>query len=212
MANSPKLDANTLAAISQRTIKHYDTNAAAFREGTWNHDVEENRDAFLRQIVGQPPFSILDLGCGPGRDLVAFRAMGHSPVGLDGSIEFCRMAREASECEVLEQDFLTMTLAEGYFDGIFANASLFHVPTQELARILGQLRLALKPGGVLFSSNPRGDDEQGFSGERFGAYHGHDNWQQIVSSCGFEALETYYRPRGLPRKHQPWLATVFRKI
>ena len=89
-----------------------------------------------------PPYSILDLGCGPGRDLRYFRSLGHDVVGLDGSTEFVAMARSYSECEVLQQDFLAMKLPEGRFDGIFANASLFHVPSQEL----GTLRNLAVPG------------------------------------------------------------------
>src|SRR6266508_3406141 len=77
-------------------------------------------------------------------------------VGLDGSKEFVAMARSYSGCEVLHQDFLAMVLPQSRFDGVFANASLFHVPSQELPRILLELRETLRPRGVLFCSNPRG--------------------------------------------------------
>src|SRR5262249_21524477 len=83
-----------------------------------------------------PPYSILDLDCGPGRDLHHFRLLGHNAVGLDGSTEFVAMARSYSGCQVLHHDFLTMILPESRFDGVFANASLFHVPSRELPRVL----------------------------------------------------------------------------
>jgi SAM-dependent methyltransferase len=92
----------------------------------------------------------------------------------------------------------------------FANASLFHVPNQELPRVLGELRSALKPGGVLFSSNPRGDNEEGWNRGRYGAYHDLETWRGYLTQAGFTEIEHYYRPPGLPREQQPWLATVWR--
>lgn len=77
---------------------------------------------------------MLDFGCGPGRDLQTFTRMGHIAVGLDGSERFAQMAREDSGCEVMQQDFLKLDLPAERFDGIFANAVLFHIPKQELPR------------------------------------------------------------------------------
>ena len=91
------------------------------------------------------------LGCGPGRDLSHFRSLGHESVGLDGSLQFVAMARSHSQCEVLHQDFLAMQLPENRFDGVFANASLFHVPSQEMPKVLLELLKTLKPRGALFS-------------------------------------------------------------
>ena len=119
------------------------------------------------------------------------------------------MARAFSGCEVLHQDFLAMDLPEGRFDGVFANASLFHVPSQELPRILIELSATLRPGGVLFCSNPRGNNEEGFSGERYGCFFDLDTWRNFVTAAGFLELQHYFRPPGLPRHQQPWLATVW---
>lgn len=201
-----------LRDISRVTLQHYQDSAESFREGTWDHDVSQNIAALLRHIRGEPPFALLDFGCGPGRDLCALKAMGHAPVGLDGCAEFVAMAREASGCEVLQQDFLALDLPTARFDGIYANASLFHVPRSELPRVLRQLQAALKPGGVLFSSNPRGDNQEGWNGGRYGAYHDRENWTQLMEDAGFRELEHYYRPAGLPREQQPWLASVWRKV
>jgi SAM-dependent methyltransferase len=92
---------------------------------------------------------------------------------------------------------------------VFANAALFHVPCQELPRVLRQLHATLKPGGVLFSSNPRGGNEEGWSGGRYGAYHDLEAWRRRMSDAGFIELDHYYRPAGLPREEQPWLASVW---
>jgi SAM-dependent methyltransferase len=121
------------------------------------------------------------------------------------------MAREYSGCEVLEQDFLALDLPPARFNGVFANAALFHVPTQELPRVLGELRATLKPGGVLFSSNPPGANEEGWNRGRYGVYHDLETWRRHLSAAGFDELAHYYRPPGLPREQQPWLATVWRR-
>ena len=125
MSNTPRrYDAEQLRRLSGTTIAFYDRFARAFWNGTRDHDVSQNCTAFLKAIEGDPPYSILDLGCGPGRDLSHFRSLGHEAVGLDGSLQFVAMARSHSQCEVLHQDFLAMQLPESRFDGVFANASL----------------------------------------------------------------------------------------
>ena len=197
--------------ISRRTLQHYDSRADDFWRGTRDHDVSQNMAALLRHIEGEPPFTILDFGCGPGRDLKAFTGQGHIAVGLEGSARFAAMARDYSGCEVLEQDFLALDLPPSRFDGVFANASLFHVPGRELPRVLGELHASLRPGGVLFSSNPRGANEEGWNRGRYGVYHDFEAWRRALTAAGFVELEHYYRPPGLPREQQPWLATLWRR-
>lgn len=207
-----KLSAADLARVSALTVGHYDRHADRFWEGTRDHDVSQNIAALLRHIAAAPPCTILDLGCGPGRDLAAFTGLGHTAIGLEASPRLAQMARAYSRCEVWEQDFLALDLPPDHFDGIFANAALFHVPRQELPRVLRELSATLKPGGVLFSSNPRGQNEEGWSGERYGSYHDLETWRRYVSAAGLIELEHYYRPPGLPRAQQPWLATVWRRV
>ena len=194
------------------TLAHYNARAEAFREGTRDHDVAQNVDALLRHIRGAAPFTLLDLGCGPGRDLRTFTRLGHRAIGLDGAERFVAMARADSGCEVWHQDFLALDLPPARFDGVFANAALFHVPSAELPRVLRELHATLKPGGVLFSSNPRGQNQEGWQGERYGAYHDLESWRRYVTHAGFVELEHYYRPAGLPREQQPWLASVWRRV
>jgi SAM-dependent methyltransferase len=201
-----------LRPITERTLAHYDDRAAEFWEGTRDHDVRQNIDALLRHIHAAPPYRILDFGCGPGRDLATFRALGHEAIGVDGSPRFAAMAREFSGCEVWVQDFLALQLPASHFDGIFANASLFHVPGEALPRVLGELHTALKPQGVLFSSNPRGRGEEGWTGGRYGVFHDLESWRAFLTAAGFEELEHYYRPPGLPREQQPWLASVWSRM
>ena len=196
--------------IASQTLAHYDERADDFWEGTRSHDVSQNIEALLAHIEGTPPFTIFDLGCGPGRDLKTFTELGHIAIGLEGSTRFAEMARQQG-FEVWQQNFLALELPDNKFDGIFANASLFHVPSQELPRVLQELHAALKLGGVLFSSNPRGDNEEGWNRGRYGAYHDIDAWRAYMLGAGFAELTHYYRPVGLPREQQPWLASIWRR-
>jgi SAM-dependent methyltransferase len=206
-----RLAATQLDEITRTTLAHYDRTAAAFWRGTREHDVRQNIEALLEAIDGPGPHTILDFGCGPGRDLVAFTESGHVAVGLEGSEVFARMAQDLSRCEVLRQNFLSLDLPAGRFDGVFANASLFHVPCQELPRVLGELRNALRPAGVLFSSNPRGEDQERWDGGRFGVFHDLARWRAFVTGAGFTEIRHYYRPPGVPREQQPWLASLWRR-
>ena len=201
-----------LTGITDRTLDHYNQRAEEFWRGTRDHDVSQNLAALLQSIKGEPPFTILDFGCGPGRDLKSCAALGHTAIGLDGAPRFAAMARAYSGCEVWQQDFLRLDLPAGFFDGIFANAALFHVPSQELPRVLGQLHSTLKTGGVLFSSNPHGDNSEGWSHGRYGAFHDFETWRRYVTAAGFAELRHYYRPDGVPHAQQPWLATLWRRL
>jgi SAM-dependent methyltransferase len=205
------LSSDDLERIAAVTLRHYGQRAEEFREATRDHDVNQNIMALLQSIETAPPFAILDFGCGPGRDLETFKRLGHLVTGLEGSAEFAAMARSLGVCEVLEQNFLELDLPASNFDGVFANAALFHVPSQELPRVLRELHTTLKPGGVLFSSNPRGDDQEGWNGGRYGVFHGLDAWRRYMSAANFIELAHYYRPPGRPLEQQPWLATVWRK-
>jgi len=200
-----------LGTLTARTLADYDDAAESFRAGTWDHDVSQNRAALLDAIEAPAPLRLLDFGCGPGRDLAYFSSLGHQATGLDGAARFVDMARAATGCQVLHQDFLALALPPAHFHGIFANASLFHVPSQELPRVLGQLHAALLPRGVLFCSNPHGDGSEGFVGARYGAFHSLEGWRVVVTAAGFDEVDHYYRPPGRPRAEQPWLATVWRR-
>lgn len=204
-------DPATLRRMTEITIGEYDATAGEFWAGTRDHDVSQNRAALIDAIEGEPPYSILDFGCGPGRDLMAFREAGHDAVGLDGAAAFVAMARRMVGCEMLHQEFLALDLPAERFDGIFANASLFHVPRQELPRVLRELRAALKPRGVLFSSNPRGSNQEGWVDGRFGCFLDLETWRDQLNGAGFVELDHYYRPPGKPRHEQFWLASVWRK-
>lgn len=196
-----------LDVIERNTLDHYEQSAESFWQGTKDHDVSQNITAFLQAMPKQTKLDILDFGCGPGRDLDTFKQLGHSATGLDGSKTFCQMANQYSGCPTLHQQFLGLDLEENNYDGIFANASLFHVPGLELSRVLSALHRALKPRGILFSSNPRGESE-GWKGSRYGHYMELERSEYFLEQACFKIIHHYYRPEGLPRNLQPWLAIV----
>ncbi len=196
-----------LVEIEKLNIAHYDENAESFRIGTKDHDVSQNIAALIDAFPKEKTLDILDFGCGPGRDMCVFKSMGHRPTGLDGSKEFCKMAVKQSGCPTLNQQFLKLELEENRYDGIFANASLFTVPSQELPRVLKELHSALRKDGILFSSNPRGNAE-GWQGQRYGHYMEFEASETFLQQSGFKIIKHFYRPEGMPREHQPWLAIV----
>ena len=196
-----------LVEIEKLNIAHYDENAESLRIGTKDHDVSQNIAALIDALPKEKTLDILDFGCGPGRDMCVFKSMGHRPVGLDGSKEFCKMAVKQSGCPTLNQQFLKLELEENCYDGIFANASLFTVPSQELPRVLKELHSALRKDGILFSSNPRGNAE-GWQGQRYGHYMEFEASETFLQQSGFKIIKHFYRPAGMPTEHQPWLAIV----
>jgi len=196
--------------ITLKTLTHYAENPDGFWQGTKDHDVTQNIHALLSNIQKPGPFKILDFGCGPGRDLKTFHDLGHDAYGLDGLADFCQMAAAYSGRKVYHQNFINLNLPASFFDGVFANASLFHVPKDHLTNVLETLHTALADNGILFSSNPRGSGED-LNGSRYANFMEKDNYQNIVEAAGFQLLEHYYRPPGQPVETCPWLACVFIK-
>ena len=203
----------SLSEVTARTLSDYDQVAESFWAGTRDHDVTQNYAALLDALGGSRPLRLLDFVCGPGRDLLALTALGHVVTGLDGSPVFAEMARARSGCRVLLQNFLALALGEQQFDGVFANASLFHVPRAELPRVLAELFCALLPGGVLFCSNPRAfeRDWEGFKGERYGCFLTIESWLELIAGAGFAVERHFLRPSDKPASEQPWLAIVARR-
>lgn len=198
--------------IDKITFDDYGSKVESFWQKTKDHDVSQNYAAFLAPFGGETGLDILDLGCGPGRDLIYFKSLGHNPVGLDGTSEFCTMARENSDCEVLQQSFNDLKLDENIYDGIFANASMFHIPSYNLENVLKNLHKSLRPNGILFTSNPRGDEEGWSSPKRYGNFMQYEASEKYLINAGFEIIDHYYRPPGLPLEQQKWIAIVSRAI
>ena len=204
---------NVVKANMQSTISHYAARPQEFWEGTRDHDVSQNIDALCRHLpLSDEQHRILDLGCGPGRDLKELTRRGHLAIGLDGCAAFCTMAQQYSGCTVLHQNFIDIDISSYSFHGIFANASLFHIHKSRLQDVLMSFHSALVDNGVVFCSNPRGPNIEQLNGLRYGNYMDVEGWSEHFTQAGFVHVEHYFRPTSLPRPEQPWLAMVWRKV
>ena len=145
------------------TLDYYNKNAATFAEGTVSVDFAETRERFLAKLPSDA--SILDLGCGSGRDTKAFLQRGFRVTAVDGSPELCALAAAYTGIPVRHMLFSELDEREAY-DGIWACASLLHVPSAELPGIFRRVIFALKPGGILYASFKYST----FEGERNGRH------------------------------------------
>ncbi len=145
------------------TLDYYKEFADEFYESTIIADVEYLRERFLKHLPEGA--RILDLGCGSGRDSKAFVDRGYRVDAIDGSSEMCERASKYAGIDVKCMDFFRLE-GDGKYDGIWACASILHVEKERIPEMLGRMRDALKPGGVMYISFKYGD----FSGLRDGRY------------------------------------------
>lgn len=145
------------------TINYYNINANKFTKETQNLSFIEVQEKFLATLPNSG--SILDFGCGAGRDLKYFISKNYSATGLDGSEELCKAARELSGAKVINLSFLDFCDVCRY-DGIWACSSILHLPKRDLPIMLTKMRDALKLDGSIYLSFKYGD----FEGERNGRY------------------------------------------
>ncbi|WP_083258583.1 DUF1801 domain-containing protein [Cellulosilyticum sp. I15G10I2] len=191
---------------------YYNNNAKEFFDGTVNANMSEHYTAFLGKLPQGA--HILDAGCGSGRDSLNFKKLGYQVTAIDASSELCKMAKDYIGQEVLQLRFQDITF-EKCFDGIWACASLLHVPSTELRSVIGKLTKALKPGGILFATFKHGT----FEGERNGRYF-HDLTEEkaieLFTSEGIKLEEMWITKDVRPeRVDEFWLniiATNIRKI
>ncbi len=166
-------------------MNYYDLNAREFFDGTVNADMSPHYREFLSQIPENS--HILDAGCGSGRDTLMFKSLGYEVTSIDGSMEMCKLASEYAGQDVIHLQFQEISFTQ-LFDGIWASASLLHVPSNELGIVLTKLKNSLKENGVLYASFKYGD----FEGERNGRYF-NDLTETTASEAfsDFEVIKTW---------------------
>jgi SAM-dependent methyltransferase len=147
----------TTAASCLGTTEYYDTHAKEYCESTVHLDLRDVYVPFLKQLA--PGAHILDAGCGSGRDTKVFSERGFRVTAIDASAELARLAQSLTgrRCEVLR--FQDMKFREE-FDGIWACASLLHIPKGEMIDVLPRFIQALKPGGIFYISLKEGEGER----------------------------------------------------
>lgn len=192
-----------------QTISYYDKNAAEFCKNTIDADMSFCQDKFLKHL--KPGVAILDAGCGSGRDSVVFKQLGYHVTAMDASSEICKEAEKVLGQKVLCKTFEELD-DENVYDGIWACASLLHVPKERIAEVLSRLKYALKDGGVLYASFKYGDEEKVVDGRLFN-YYNEQSLTALMEENGFEVLELFAtQDVRRDRQGERWMNVVGVKI
>lgn len=193
------------------SIDYYNKYAATIFEDTAEQDMSDIMEEFL--VCMEEGDTILDLGCGSGRDSLSFYEMGYDVTPLDASEEMCKLAEIHTDLDVLQMDFREMEFDDA-FDGIWACASLIHIPKKEFPEMLGRISEALKRDGVVYMSFHRGDFE-GFIGERyFSDYTEKEMERMIEESKRLNLIKMWEtEDKGYSSSHEDsiWLNVLARK-
>ncbi len=170
------------------SIEYYNKYAAKVYEDTVDVDMSEIMEAFLKLL--EEGDTILDLGCGSGRDSLTMYEMGFDVTPLDASEEMCKLAEIHTGLDVLQMFYEDMEF-EDVFDVIWACGALVHVPKNEMPEILGRIHDALCSRGVLYMSVRKGEFE-GFRGERYFTDYTMDSLISMISKTGlFDIIKTW---------------------
>jgi SAM-dependent methyltransferase len=189
------------------SINYYNQNAEAYFADTVQADVHDLRSKFLFHVPAGG--DILDAGCGSGRDALAFHRAGYRITAFDGSPEMCRMSRQYTDLPVIQMTFQEMRW-RSVFDGIWACASLLHVPQVALRDVLGSFVRALRPNGTLYASFKYGTGERVVDGRRFTDMT-EVELGQVLRSVGFSSTEFWITDDVRPGKtSQQWLNALAR--
>lgn len=192
-----------------KNIEYYNENAQSFFAGTVNADMSLWRDKFEKYIPDGG--RVLDAGCGSGRDSRAFKQHGYSVVAFDASSEMCRMASELIGQQVWQMRFDEISFDEE-FEGIWACASLLHVPNEELPDVLGKLRKALKNKGILYVSFKYGEGRKQ-RGDRTFSDFTEESVKVLLNNAGFEVIESGITSDIRPgRDDEKWVNAIARKM
>lgn len=210
MAKSFTVEKNFRRATMTKTLNYYNQCAEAYNETTLNIEFDSKREMLLKYL--QPNAHILDLGCGSGRDSKGFLQKGYKVTAVDGSKELCKIASKNIGQDVICQLFNELD-AVNEFDGVWACASLLHLPTNELKQTLKRVEKALKKDGYFYASFKYGD----FEGERDGRYF--NDFTEVSFSTllkefpNLELQEVEVTTDMIPgRENVSWLNVIMKKI
>ncbi len=190
------------------TIKYYDENAEAFVAQTINADVSALYEPFLSRLSQSA--RILDAGSGSGRDTKAFRDLGHEVVAIDASEEMVRATSRLSNGPAIHATFVGFS-DEKLFDGIWACASLLHIPTTDLPKTLKHLGGLLREGGWMFATFKAGGGEQVRNGRFFNDMDAERFVAVVDAASGLEVAKTWETEDVRPERQERWLNVLMLK-
>ncbi len=194
--------------MSNKTLDYYDNNADAFVSNTLNVDFNQTQDKFLSVLHGK---SILDFGCGSGRDTKYFIDKGFELTATDGSGKLCKIASEVSGINVKQMLFQELDDIDKY-DGIWACSSILHLSKTDLLPVINKMVKALKPDGVIYTSFKYGN----FEGERNGRYFidfTEKSFTEFIKGIHNIRIENYWITEDVRpgRGDEKWLNMLLRK-
>ena len=194
----------------EQTLFYYETNAQRFFQNTHNVDMRSLYEPFLSLLT--PGAHILDAGCGSGRDTIAFLERGYEVTAFDASEPMIELASRHIGRPVLHMSFDQIQFRE-HFDGVWAYASLLHVPRHRMLKVLDQLGVALKAGGVMYASFKYGEEEVVRDGRLFSDYT-EDRFQRTLKRCSEMEIAKFWRTAGLRPESSDtvWLNVLLRKL
>ena len=191
-----------------KTLAYYNENADKFILGTLNVDMMTIQKKFISYIPKGG--KVLDLGCGSGRDSLFFKEHGYDVTAADGSAEMCIQAEKNIGQPVINMTFDKLDY-EAEFDGIWACASLLHVPSRDIKDVLIKIEKALKTGGYFYFSVKYGD----YEGEREGRYYT-DYTEQSVETLftavpSLQKVDMWLTDDARPERNDRWINCIWVK-
>jgi SAM-dependent methyltransferase len=189
-----------------RTIETYDRNAADYAARVWDIVLTRALDSFTSYL--SPGALVLDLGCGPGRDLELLQQRGVRALGIDLSLGMLREARRRVGGALAQADMCRLPLAGDCLNGVWFCAALLHLPRERAPQAIGEVHRALRPGGVVYISVRRGSGQawRDEYGTRFFSYYQPDELNELMAKGGFETLACWMGA-GQPK---PWINLIGR--
>ena len=186
---------------STATLAYYERCAEEYVAQTRHADMRALQEAFLARVA--PGGRILDLGCGSGRDSKVFLARGYEVVAVDGAPALCARAAAYLGQEVVCARFENYQ-PEGIFDGIWACASLLHLPAPEIARVLARLAPHLSRDGCLYASFKYGS-ASGERGSRYFTDLSEASLRTLLAQVPTLHLAAATITQDTQHRSQPWL-------
>jgi len=192
------------------TIEFYNKYAEEFYNATVSADMSETCDKFLKYIA--PGGKILDAGCGSGRDSLYFIKHGYKVVSIDASEEMVRLSSKLTGQQTLLMKFEDIDFKDE-FDGIWACASLLHVPKMEIKGVMTRLAQALKENGIFYGSFKYGEGEE-FRGERLFNFYDENSLRALISEIKqLEVLEILVTEDVRPGKEgEMWINCLLNRL
>ncbi|MBA2395001.1 MAG: class I SAM-dependent methyltransferase [Ktedonobacteraceae bacterium] len=200
----------------KKTIRTYDQIATGYMLSTSNLQPGKEFTAFSQRVITGD--TVLDAGCGGGRDCKAFAELGFHVIGIDLSVEMLKIARNlAPGCEFLQTDLRKIPLSDNFVDGVWCCASLLHLKRKEVRRALLEFRRVLKEGAVCCIVIKKGTGEKFIKDRRsqgkprFYSYFQPGEIRELCKSLDFEILTGETTQSGSGTYRQDWLFFLLRK-